>query len=69
MIAGRQLLVSASSAIENVQVYNTNGMLVGTYDGNNMYRQIIELSHLHNGLYIVKVQCADNTFDAKIVIN
>lgn len=69
MIAGRQLLVSASSAIENVQIYNTNGMLVGTYDGNNMYRQIIELSHLHNGLYIVKVQCADNTFDAKIVIN
>ena len=69
MIAGRQLLVSASSAIENVQVYNTNGMLVGTYDGNNMHRQIIELSHLHNGLYIVKVQCADNTFDAKIVIN
>ena len=69
MIAGRQLLVSASSAIENVQVYNTNGMLVGTYDGNNMYRQIIELSHLHNGLYIVKVQCADNIFDAKIVIN
>lgn len=69
MLAGRQLLVSASSAIENVQVYNTNGMLVGTYDGNNMYRQIIELSHLHNGLYIVKVQCADNTFDAKIVIN
>lgn len=69
MIAGRQLLVSASSTIENVQVYNTNGMLVGTYDGNNMYRQIIELSHLHNGLYIVKVQCADNTFDAKIVIN
>ena len=69
MLAGRQLLVSASSAIENVQVYNTNGMLVGRYDGNNMYRQIIELSHIHNGLYIVKVQCADNTFDAKIVIN
>ena len=69
MIAGRQLLVSASSAIENVQIYNTNGMLVGAYNGNNLYRQIIELSHLHNGLYIVKVQCADNTFDAKIVIN
>ena len=69
VIAGRQLSITASSAIENIEIYNTNGILIGKYEGNNMHRQVINLSHLHNGLYIVRAQCKENLVDRKITIN
>ena len=69
MTDGCQLVLSSSSAIEKVQIYNTNGMLVGEYEGNNQYRQIICLEHLHKGLYIIKVQCSDSIVGERVVIN
>ena len=69
MTDGCQLVLSSSSAIEKVQIYNTNGMLVGEYEGNNQHRQIICLEHLHKGLYIIKVQCSDSIVGERVVIN
>lgn len=69
VIAGRQLSITASSAIEYIEIYTPHGMLIGKYEGNNLNRQVINLSHLHNGLYIVRAQCNDNIVDKKVVIN
>ncbi|MBR5843533.1 MAG: T9SS type A sorting domain-containing protein [Bacteroidaceae bacterium] len=69
MIDGSQLKILSTSAIERICLYNTSGMLVKCYEGNKQCRQIINLSELHKGLYIVKVKCADNTIDKKVIVN
>ena len=68
MIPGNCLKILAASAIENIHIYNTNGMLIKSYIGNKANQQNINLNDLNAGLYIVKVQCENSVVDEKVLV-
>ncbi|MEO7976687.1 T9SS type A sorting domain-containing protein [Flavobacterium sp.] len=59
-----ELNIDSDKAIQKVEVYNLSGGLVNTQQGNN---NIVDMSNLANGSYLVKVH-TESSVTAKIII-
>lgn len=68
MCATNQLRIASTSVIEDVRLYNTNGMLLEMYAGNKSDNLLLNVDNLPEGLYIVKVKDVERTEIVKIVV-
>jgi hypothetical protein len=59
-----ELNIDSDKAIQKTEVYNLTGGLVNSQAGNN---NTIDMSHLANGSYLVKVY-TENSVTTKIII-
>lgn len=66
--ADNRLCITSTSIIEEVNIYNTGGMLIDTYKGNNLCNLQLDVDNLPNGLYVVRAKDAEQIVTAKISI-
>ena len=60
MSADNQLRITSASIIDEVKLYNTNGMLLGSYTGGKSCCLQLNVDNLPKGIYIVKAKDAEN---------
>jgi hypothetical protein len=61
------LNVNATSNINNVEVYNMMGQMVGSYDANDMSTQINTSSYA-NGVYTIRIQTEEGVINSKFTV-
>lgn len=61
--AKNQINVSATAALSNAAIYNTNGQLIVNEQAHNTYNMLLNTNHLPHGIYLIKLQFTDGTIE------